>query len=312
MSLVVIRKAMIRLWREFKSKYPKWVLPTKIGLSLGFIGVILSFISLFLTIFPIHINEGKKLRIAVFEGRKHLGDNIYARVGGISLPTLDDPYRQNLEGLIFWDKEKNICLTTWGSPQIVQTICSYYKNIFEKYNLKAWRHISEVDHISTPEYMGQFIQIDPKTILTWKENKGNFYYRYAPFAWVITINFYKQLMFLNVDPSKQEIKSVKLILTGLHGSKRENQPEQVELLVGNKIYPLLFNSMLLRNEEVIIINLDKTDLNFEPTMSTNFAIIVLPFQEKYPLPPKNSKFEKRGPAHFRDIEVGDSYLEIEI
>lgn len=188
----------------------------------------------------------------------------------------------------------------------------HYKPILAGYNLDAWSHIKAMNFRMTPGYNGHLVQIDNHTSLIWKENEGNFYYRYAPFAWAVTLNLYKELMFLNIDPAVQKIKSVKLVITGFHGGKRREQDEQIELLINDKIYKIAFGTPEVRNEEVIVINISPQDLIISPTASMNFAIIVLPFHEKYPIPPPHSKYPQMGPAHFRDIEIGDSYLEVSI
>jgi hypothetical protein len=299
----------MRLWPTV-AQWKAWTLPSKYTI----IGTLIGAISLGFYVIDrsFQLTETKTYKIGVFKGRKHLGDNIYARVGGITLPNWDSPHRQGFDGLIFYDKENHTFHTTWGTPEVAQDVASHYKPILQNYNLGAWRHIRGLDTEVSPKYEGAAIKIDSKTTLIWEEDKGDFYYRFAPFAWVTTVNLYKELRSLNIDPAKQAIKSAKLIITGFHGGKREEQPEQVELFINGQTYRLSFASLKMRNEEVMVVNLRIEDLKLAPTDSCEIAIIVLPFAEKYPLPPPNSTYKQIGPAHFRDIEVGDSFIEITI
>lgn len=296
---------------EFK-KYKKLVLPTKIALCLGIAGVLLTIIFGIRNEFVSKKSQtDKTYRIIIYKGNKHLGDNIFARVGGLSLPKWDDPLNQDETELIYYDKEEHTFLTRWGLPKSVQNIVNKYSILFSEVNLEAWKNIVASNEIKTNKYKGHQIQVDDTTVLRWEESAGDFYYRYAVVARVETINLYERLMFLSYDPVGKELKSAKLILKGLHGSKRAGQPDNVELFIGDNSYALQFGSLFLRNEEVLKIELNPEHLKISPTESNIFGIVVLPFNEEYPLPPPDSSYKKRGPSHFRDIEVGDTFLELE-
>ena len=52
--------------KELKEKYPRWVLPTKISLALGLVGVMLGIAGLFLTIFPIDHNDDGFMKVGLW------------------------------------------------------------------------------------------------------------------------------------------------------------------------------------------------------------------------------------------------------
>lgn len=241
-----------------------------------------------------------------------MGDNVYARIGGVSLPVWDDPNRQGDDDLIFYDKKEKRFLTSWGAPKVAQLLARHYSSRFAECNLGAYANVMAVRPNPTlvGRYAGDHVQIDYDTCLIWRENEGNYYQRYAPFARLVTMNLYKEIFSHSIDPTKIRIKSARLVISGLHGGKRQEQEENIELIVNGKIHKIGFGSREIRNEEVVAMELPADELAIGPAMSMSFGFIVLPFSEQYPLPPPKSKYSKIGPAHFRDVEVGDTILEI--
>ena len=88
--------------------------------------------------------------------------------------------------------------------------------------------------------------------------------------------------------------------------------DNVEIIVNEDRYPLHFQSYLLRNEEVIPLKIKVSSLSLREDYNNTFTIVVLPFKEDFPIPPPYLNMDKRGPAHFRDIEIGKCMLELEL
>ncbi len=289
--------------------YKKWSKPTKIGIWIGVLSIILTMIGFILQIFP----SPKTYKINVFSGSRHLGDNIFARVGGESLPKWDDPLAEMPDyDLIYYDKETKRFLSRWGQPLSVQKLVFHYGNIYKKFNLEAWENIFSTSEEPINTYPGQTVKIDSETFLTWKEKKGNFYYRYAVVGRVAILNLYKELSMLGVDLEKAKPKKINLVFSGMHGGKRADQNENIELVINDKIYPFEFSQLFTRQEEVIKYNIEIKNIIISKPNETYLSIFVLPFQEVGPLPPPNSEYLKEGPSHFRDIEIEGIYLEIVI
>src|SRR6267378_2257571 len=72
----------------------------------------------------------KRIRLTLFSGYVHLGDNIFARIGGGSLPYWDDPVHQPNTQLIWYNKTAQTFQTRFGLPTGVQLIANYYAPIF--------------------------------------------------------------------------------------------------------------------------------------------------------------------------------------
>lgn len=283
-------------------------------LGLAVLLILLYFVLLVLDRTEVFVN--RRPTMTVFSERVHLGDNIFARIGGKSLPTVDSPGPIQHPLLIFFDKETEEFQTDFGLPTHVQWIAGYYKSIFAQANLGAWKHISELS--ANPEfraeYEGAAVQIDSKTVLIWLQDatihgEGHFYSRRAAVALTITLNIYEQLRSQGFRPEGRRLSDVTFYLCGLHGSRRPDQPDNVQLIVNRDIYSVPFKALIARNEEVVQMRLKPSSISIEPEDSTMFTLVVLPFQEGYPLPPPHTK-DRRGPGHFRDIEIGKCLLEL--
>lgn len=252
--------------------------------------------------------------ISIFKGKVHLGDNTFARIGGNSLPTIDDPLSQGGQEIVFYDKETKSVKTSFGLPTCVQILANHYLPIFENVNLDAWKHISVLKDMNdfSPTYENASVKIDFATTLIWIEDatvngQGHFYSRLAPFARTKTLNIFNELKKIGFHPEGRRLAGAIFTITGLHGSRRPDQPDNINLIVNQKIYPIPFKSLMARNEEVVSIHIDTSSFSLDPDKNTMFSIVVLPFKEKAPLPPPTHKY-REGPAHFRDVEVGDCSL----
>lgn len=254
--------------------------------------------------------------VPVFGGRVHLGDNIFARIGGKSLPTVDSPGPVPHARLVVFDKETAEFQTDFGLPTHVQWIAAHYRPVFSQANLDAWKHISELSANPEfrPKYEGAAVQIDSGTVLIWLhdatiDGDGHFYSRKAVVARTVTRNIYEELRSQGFRPEGRRLSDVTFYICGLHGSRRPEQPDNVQLVVNADIYSVPFKALVARNEEVVPLRLKPSSISIEPEDVTMFTLVVLPFQEEYPLPPPDAK-DRRGPGHFRDIEVGKCFLEL--
>ncbi len=314
---------VLAIWVIYKRTRPSLAKDTPDLLKYVFKGVIGLSALLIVLYFSLIVLErtgyfvNKKPTVSIFDKRIHLGDNIFSRVGGKSLPTQDAPSNLFDSGIIRFDKESGIFKTNFGLPTHVQMIAGYYGKIFDKYNLKAWKNISEISLFPKYQltYEGSTVKIDAYTTLIWVPNalhngNHNFYDREAAIGITITKNIYKELKRINYSPEGRRLESVKFYFSGLHGSKRPEQPDNVELVVNQEVYKVPFKSLLTRNEEVVSILIKPSSISLEPEQPTMFTLVVLPFQEKYPIPPPEQK-DRRGPAHFRDIEIGECYIELQ-
>ncbi len=255
--------------------------------------------------------------VGVFAGRVHLGDNLFARIGGRSLPTEDAPTPPRTDAnLILYDKETKTFETSFGLPTHVQWVATHYGRMFDGFNLGAWKHISDLSANVDfrPQYEGASVQIDPTTTLVWIEDavendEGHFYSRKAVVGRTVTKNLYEELRKQGFAPEGCRLARATLYLSGLHGSRRPDQPESVQVLVNQDLFTVAFRTLQLRSEEVVAVPIKPSSLSLEPEIATMFTIVVLPFQEEYPIPPPSVK-DRRGPAHFRDIEIGDCSIEL--
>ena len=256
----------------------------------------------------------KAIEVPVFQGSTvHLGDNIFSRVGGKNMPTKDDPTNQS-GTLVYYDKENNSFSTNFGLPDIVQTISSHYSKIYQSTNIDAWRHIEAID-LSTqskpvPSYENQIYQLDFSTLLIWHENHGNFYLPNTPVAIVDDIDLYNILKENGFSPDSERPKKIIFWFSGLHGGLEKGQDNNVDLIINTAVYPLEFNTDYAKQKGTVGVFIDPNDLSFSSDYTNSIGVIVRPFQEHSPVPPASFKGDKRGPGHFRDIEIGNCSLEL--
>ncbi|MFC1825329.1 hypothetical protein ACFL9T_21670 [Thermodesulfobacteriota bacterium] len=259
--------------------------------------------------------EEKKISILLFKDRVHLGDNVFSREGGMVFPSQDKPTIDKNEEVVYYNKENKVFYTYFGTTTGVQFIESAFREHYEKLNLEAYKHIfaGSVTEVEKETYKGSSVQIDPKTLLIWKQGMGNFYDKIAAIARTKSINIFKEFMIQNIDPRNKVITRAFVRMEGFHGGRRSGQLDNIDLLINDQRYPIEFKYDAPRNEEFIEIELKNIqNLNIKnPGRNTIISIVVLPYQEEYPLPPPDSEFVKMGPAHFRDVEIGNVNLLIE-
>ncbi|WP_321367842.1 hypothetical protein [uncultured Desulfuromusa sp.] len=254
-----------------------------------------------------------KERIVIFNKKTHLGDNDQANLGGTSSPYVESPGAEDGAHLLIFDKSKNSFLSTNGFPTEIQSILNHYGKRYNASNLSAYKHVLAVDssYIDTNQYQGNSVQIDQFTKLIWKENSGSFYHEKAAVGITSTLNLFNYFKGKGLDPQEVKIKKSTFWYHGLHSGKRDEQKDNVELVVNNSAHILLFKSNKVREEELVSISINPELLNLSPTSTNRFTLVVLPYQEKLPIPPtKQEKYKRIGPGHFRDIELWNGTLEL--
>ncbi len=253
--------------------------------------------------------------IPLFIERVHLGDNVFSRVGGMVFPSQDQPTISKNEDIVYYDKETGQFSTYFGATTGVQFIAAVFKDYYKAFNLGAWKHVvAEREETTLPdEYDGASVQIDFDTVLRWEKGKGNFYDRVAAVARTRSINVFNELMKIGVDPRNNQVTSAWIRMSGFHGGKRRGQSDNMDILIDNQRYLVNFQSHRPRNEEFIEVPINILQIDpANPIKNTIFSIVVLPYQEQLPVPPPSEKLESIGPAHFRDIEIGEIQLVLQL
>jgi hypothetical protein len=152
--------------------------------------------------------------------------------------------------------------------------------------------------------------------LYWSPNNGNYYSRYAAVAYADSFNIRSLLAPFRLDVHERSIAEARLILVGYHGSMRSDQlyRQRAELVVNGARYDIPFTLAGQRRPERVEIPIEPSELNVSFDGSNNwFAVVVLPYEEERPKPFKDdTHYDPRGPAHFRDIEVMQVYLELKL
>jgi len=266
----------------------------------------------------IYLNELTKdtvKRIIVFDKKTHLGDNDPASFGGTSSPFVGSPGIEQKALLLIYNKKEKNFISTNEFPAEVQKILGFYGRRYQEANLSAYKHVLGVKPSSHEgeQYPGSSVKIDSVTKLIWKENSGNFYREKAAVGITSTVNLFQYLKKNGFDPDKTKIKKAIFWYHGLHSGKRQGQPDNVEVVINGKIYPVKFSSNKVGKEEFVAVKILTRSLNLTPDSTNRFTIMVSPYQEKYPVPRTASeKYEKIGPGHFRDIELWKGVLELVI
>ncbi|MEW8350661.1 MAG: hypothetical protein AB2689_21640 [Candidatus Thiodiazotropha taylori] len=253
-------------------------------------------------------------QIVVFNQKTHLGDNDQASFGGTASPFMVQPGAEEKAHLLVYDKALESFESTNGFPTEIQRVLAHYGKQYQKVNLGAYKHVVGVSPSSESDetYQGNSVLIDSYTKLIWRENNGTYYHEKAPVGITSTVNLNKILSDYGYNNGDAKIKSASFIYHGLHSGKRHSQPDSVELVVNNKIFAVNFRSNSVREEERISIPIPPEILNISETGTNRFTLIVLPYQEKYPLPPPDSAYLHKGPGHFRDIELWEGKLTVTI
>jgi len=258
--------------------------------------------------------KDKKESVIILKKKVHLGDNTLASWGGERVPALPAPGGKKGAMVLFYDKATGSFKSDFGFPTDVLAIVHYYSPIYAKTNLLAYKHIQAISSTSSfvSSYEGDSVKIDASKLLIWSENNGDFYYEVAPVAITCVVNLYAVLRERGYLSETVKLKRATLWLQGIHSGRRPDQPENVEVIINGVRHQIRYDRSGLRQEEIVSVPLELGALSVNNPRPTCITIIVLPFQEKYPLPPPDSSYTREGPAHFRDIEIWKVELELTI
>lgn len=253
------------------------------------------------------------LRIPVFEEQTvRLGDNIYSRFGGRDIPARDSPGGPG-KFIVYYDKADEAFQTYIGLPDLVQVVALRYGDYLKSVNLAAWKHVTQQPRAEAPPaYDNAAVRIDSQTVLVWKANEGAFYDRVAAMAALQNINIYRELLRLGHAIESKDVEKVTFWCEGLHGGKRPDQPENIELIVDSTVIPIAFSSTATRQLENVHISIPREALNIRRDKTVSIGVVVLPYQEIAPAPPPTWSGDRRGPAHFRDVELRGCEIELSL
>jgi hypothetical protein len=265
--------------------------------------------------------------ISLIEKGRHLGDNVFNVVGGRVVSPYSNIYGEPTDHLLFLDKETGaffIDPSTWGQPEFLADLAGIYNPIYEKTNLEAFKHICTdsgnpddpiAEQVLESGEVNSFVRLGGETLF-WCPNNGNYYQRYAVVAYTDNFNIRSLLAPYGLDVHERNIEEARFVLVGYHGSMRPDQLQQqsVELAVNGIRYQVHFTLSGQRRPERVEIPVNPEIFNIGFDGSNNwFAVVVLPFEEERPKPFKNdTQYDPRGPAHFRDVEIRELYLELKL
>ncbi len=254
--------------------------------------------------------------IPVFSSRVHLGDNVFSRQGGMVFPSQDEPTISRNEDVVYYHKDTKNFSTYFGATTGAQFIAKVFGDYYKNFNLDAWENVvaSSKAEATPLSYEGSFIQIDSATVLSWHKGQGNFYDKTAAIARTRSVNIFKELINQGVDPRKIKVTKAWLRLNGFHGGRRKGQSDNLYLLIDSNRYPVEFGSDASRNEEFLEVEIEPEKLDCcNPSRNTIISLVVLPYQEQLPIPPPDLlNYKKIGPAHFRDVEIGNVNLVLQL
>jgi hypothetical protein len=235
------------------------------------------------------------VRLSLFDNQTiRLGDNVYARQGGRDLPDRDVPGSQ-WRYTVYYDKLTRELKTDFGTPDVVHELGARFGPRILETNLAAWQHITLSDVADG--------DMSSNGALGWAERRGNYYDRVAAFAVFQQVNLYRELIRLGQTPEEVKIAQANFWCEGLHGGKRPEQPSNIVVLIDSSLVPLVFSAMTLRQLENVRVPLPSQSFSLSSDKTLQVAVVVLPFEEEHPTPPLGWSGDRRGPAHFRDVEL---------
>ena len=298
-------KSVVDNWKAFKPF-------EKIGAVATLVGLVAAVYAGFAYLND--LTKDTEKQIVIFDKKTHLGDNDQASFGGTSSPFVESPGAEQGAHLLIYNKKNKSFVSTNGLPTEVQNILNFYGVRYLKTNLSAYKHTVAVNPANKKgeQYPGNSVQIDPFTKLIWLGNAGSFYHEKATVGITSTVNLFQYFKDNGFNPEETKIKKAAFRYHGLHSGKRKSQPDNVEVVINGKIYPIKFKSNKVREEEHVAVTIQPEILNLTPTGTNRFTIMVLTYQEKYPIPSPNKEYTKKGPGHFRDIELWKGTLELVI
>ena len=238
----------------------------------------------------------------------HLGDNIYPGDFGLSYnPLTQDIYPQNIDGLIFFDKQENVFLTDKRSrTQIGVYLAKALREKISQFDYSAYQFVFAVEN-DDPEYQqivapylgsDRMVDIGRMTLLAVDEEHGNFYRRYAAVGFAKSFSLLSAMSNVGIDPLSDRVE-VKVILNTYHGGIRPGQSENFVLKVNDYEAIVSSKTPSMRDPQEVVIDIPVSALKLD--RSNYLFLYVLPWEEELPVYTKGEKPVK--PVHFRDVGV---------
>ena len=173
-----------KLARDIRTRYPKWSLPTKLGLFLGIASVILGILGLIVAIPPLDkpiqsskekVESVRTHQIQLLTESVHLGDNIFPIKENEQYPYDGTPNDVIFEAsALIFDKQRN---ELWSpKPELLKKIKPEY--IAANFNRRPTEYASsnlEMVDVSALQKDEQYFRIGPDLALRESENGGNYY-----------------------------------------------------------------------------------------------------------------------------------------
>ena len=294
---------MLKKLNELKRKYPKWSLPTKIGILLSIISVFIGILSI---LPPEHKKKGYLSIIS--ETDIHLGDNIYPDIYGVSYnPLTQDIYPQLVNGIIFFDKKsKTFKSDNSGPTRIGQDLVNKISNKIIELDYSSYLYIFATNPGDT-EYENltkkfkeskQLFYLGPTALIASTDLKGNFYNRYVAIAFVKAFSIISTLQNAQIDENQDNLKAT-IIIKSYHGGIRQGQSENFILKINDYETTIPSKTRAMRDPVEVSIDIPLSVLHFD--RPNYLSVYVLPWVEDAPVLKINNK--DITPVHFRDVGI---------
>lgn len=247
----------------------------------------------------------------------HLGDNVYPPQWGFSHNPLNlSIYPQSAPGIVYYDKKNRTFLAGTEKQTIIgQMLVQHLSPLISEIDFTGYEYVcahqgqapppKELQTLIDKGMSDRYVQIDPMTVLfATHSSNGDFYDRYAAVGIVRAVNFSMPLARLGMIFTRSTIQEVELLLECYHGGIRPGQSGNFLALVNGQPYAIGTTTEHAREKEVVSVRIDPNDLQYQA--ENIIAVVVLPWVEERP----KSFSSNKGPAHFRDVGVVNSFLKV--
>jgi hypothetical protein len=260
----------------------------------------------------------KKIAVVAFVESEdiHLGDNVYPERWGYNHNPLNITiYPQKAKGIVYYDKEsRNFLSGIDAQTHIGQAFVSYCQEFVKNLDFSGYKFVSIYDEQNEiPPLLKGYIEskqddrvvrLGPTVLYVNKDNKGNYYDRYAAVGIVQAIDFAIPLAKAGIEFSQDMIGSIECLIECYHGGIRPGQSQNFALFLNGNIHEIKTVSLNMREKEIVRIVIPLSHFNFKKENIA--ALFVLPWQEDGP-----KSFETRkGPVHFRDVGIVNAYFKV--
>jgi len=266
---------------------------------------------------PVKVEEKSTVVPFIEAADLHLGDNVYPNRWGYSHnPLYIAIHPQPSKGLIYLDKDTGEFLAgTDNQTHIGQWFVNYYRQFVQGCDFSGYKFVSAYEGgTNMPSTLKQYIESrkedrivrlgGPTILFTNKDNRGDFYDRYAAVGVVRAIDFTIPLAREGRTFAEAKLKRVEFIVECYHGGIRPKQSHNFALLLNGNVHEIRTLSANMREKEVVQLTIPLTHLNY--SQENIAAIFVLPWQEERP----KSFGTEKGPVHFRDVGIVNAYFKV--